>query len=134
MDAFRASGYQVLGTGKIMHHFRKREWDEFGFQVDYGPIAWDGNNRVALDTVPEPFRSEGPIDGSFGPLHKIFENSDVSLDTQWVCRSSGITRPFKYKNQFDRDRTPDEKSAIWAKNKIDQLAKDDAVSPFFFAL
>ncbi len=134
MDAFRASGYQVLGTGKIMHHFRKREWDEFGFQVDYGPIAWDGNNRVALDTVPEPFRSEGPIDGSFGPLHKIFENSDVSLDTQWVCRSSGITRPFKYKNQFDRDRTPDEKSAIWAKNKIDQLAKDDAVSPFFFAI
>ena len=67
MDAFRGSGYRILGTGKIMHH-RKREWDEYGFKVDYGPMAWDGNDRVALESVPGLFRLV--IDGSFGPLQK----------------------------------------------------------------
>jgi arylsulfatase A-like enzyme len=134
MDAFRAAGYRVFGTGKIMHHFRKREWDAFGFQVDYGPMVWDGTNRVALGSIPEPFRSEGPIGGSFGPLKKSATNSEALLETQWVCRSAGINRPYRYENESDRDRTPDEKSAIWAKNKIDQLATDGTDSPFFFAI
>ena len=134
MDAFRASGYRVLGTGKIMHHFRKREWDEFGFKVDYGPMAWDGNDRVALDSVPEPFRLEGAIDGSFGPLQKRSMNLKGSLESQWVCRSSGINRPYRYENEWERDQTPDEKNALWAKNKIDQLARDNTESPFFFAI
>ena len=134
MDAFRASGYRVLGTGKIMHHFRKREWDEFGYKVDYGPMAWDGNHRVALNSVPEPFRSEGAIDGSFGPLQKRSMDVEGSLEAQWICRSSGINRPYRYENELDRDRTPDEKNALWAKNKIDQLARDNTESPFFFAI
>ena len=134
MDAFRASGYRVFGTGKIMHHFRKREWDEFGFKVDYGPMAWDGNDRIALDSVPEPFRSEGAIDGSFGPLQKRPMNLKDSMESQWVCRSSGINRPYWYENELERDRTPDEKNALWARNKIDQLARDNNESPFFFAI
>tara|TARA_A200000113_G_C8862867_1_gene353879 strand:- start:255 stop:1790 length:1536 start_codon:yes stop_codon:yes gene_type:complete len=134
MDVFRASGYRVLGTGKIMHHFRKREWDEFGFKIDYGPMAWDGKKKVAVDSVPEPFRSEGAIGGSFGPLQKRSANLKDSNDVQWVCRSSGNNRPYRYENELERDRTPDEKNALWAKNKIDQLAIDNTDKPFFFAI
>ena len=130
MDVFRASGYRVIGTGKIMHHFRPREWDEYGFQEDYGPMPWDGKSRVAHKSIPKPFCDEGPIGGSFGPIHRS-ENS--KLEYEWVCRSSGVNQPFIYESNKERDKTPDEKNALWAKNKLKELGGKKK-EPFFMAV
>ena len=40
MDHFRANGYHTLGTGKLMHHLVRKEWEDYGNPSDYGPFAF----------------------------------------------------------------------------------------------
>ena len=68
MDHFRANGYHTLGTGKLMHHLVRKEWEDYGNPADYGPFAFDGTENVAHPDVPAPYREIGAVDGSFGPL------------------------------------------------------------------
>ena len=68
MEFFRENGYQVVGSGKLMHHGRPSEWDEFKHPADYGPHVFDGAARVAHPSVPAPFGLIGAVDGSFAPL------------------------------------------------------------------
>ena len=44
---------------------------------------WHGMGTIGLlvDSVPEPFRLEGAIDGSFGPLQKRSVNLKGSLES-----------------------------------------------------
>ena len=71
MDHFRANGYTTLGTGKLMHHMVRKSGSSIGNPADYGPFAFDGNEKVAHPDVPAPYRDIGAVDGSFGPFVNI---------------------------------------------------------------
>lgn len=133
MSYFRKHGYHTAGTGKLMHHFRRGEWVDFGNQADYGPFVFDGERRLALPTVPEPFRSIGPVDGSYGRFSDLARANDPSLS--WIYGFPwGENRPFRYVSDDDRDLTPDEINAQWAANQIERFAQDDTRQPFFLGV
>ncbi|HQL75110.1 MAG: Choline-sulfatase [Planctomycetes bacterium ADurb.Bin126] len=132
MEHFRANGYHVVGSGKLMHHHRQSDWDEYPYKADYGPFAYDGKDRVGHPSVPEPYRSIGPVDGSFAPL------SDVPFGGRdgrgWIYGAWGKVKPMRYVNDDDRDPTPDERNAHWAAERIGQFAREKDGKPFFLAV
>jgi arylsulfatase A-like enzyme len=73
MRLFKENGYITLGTGKITHGNMKEDWDEWGMPLknNYGPFYFDGKDKKALPTVPEPFAKIGQVDGSFGRLSDV---------------------------------------------------------------
>jgi len=135
LELFRENGYKMYGTGKLLHNNNKKYWDEWGVQerINYGPHAYDGNKIVGHPSVPEPFRSINIVDGSFAPLTDVpkFTNNGK------VKRAPGWGYPFKefrYVNEDDRERLPDEQHAIWASNKLRQLEKEPSAAPFFMGV
>jgi len=132
MEHFRDNGYRVVGSGKLMHHFKRDVWDEFTHTADYGPMAYDGRQRVGHPSVPEPFRSIGPVDGSFAPL------SDVPFGGRngkgWIYGRWNKTQPFRYVSEDDRSPTPDERNAQWAADRIRKFAEAGTDQPFFLAV
>lgn len=132
MEHFRANGYRVVGSGKLMHHLRTNDWDEFPFKPDYGPFAYNGQEQVGHPSVPEPFRSIGAVDGSFAPL------SDVPFGGKegkgWIYGTWGKAKPPRYASEDDRDPTPDERNAQWAAQRIGQFAREKDGQPFFLAV
>jgi len=133
MEDFRDHGYHVVGSGKLFHHFRADDWDEFPHKADYGPIAYDGKARVGNPAVPMPYRSIGPIDGSFGSLSEVpFGGTNGA---GWIYGAWGKTvQPFKYVSETDRSPTPDERNAQWAAERINTFAKQPDGKPFFLAV
>lgn len=132
MEHFSANGYHVVGTGKLMHHQRKSDWDEFAHEADYGPVAYDGKERVGHPSVPQPYRSIGAIDGSFAPLSDVpFGGKDGK---GWIYGGWGKVKPLRYVSDDDRDPTPDERNAQWAAQRLDTFAKADDGKPFFMAV
>ncbi len=62
MEQFKAAGYQVMGTGKIMHHNKKELWSHFENPADYSPTPFTGEERLPHPDVPaslECLRKEG---------------------------------------------------------------------------
>ncbi|MGL1886807.1 MAG: sulfatase [Reichenbachiella sp.] len=135
-EHFKKNGYQVIGTGKIMHNLREDKWSEYENPVDYGPVVYNGKEGVAHPDVPEPYRSIGKIDGSFGPFVNL-ENRTIDGDTlMWVTGrvwKEGYTE-FKYINDQNRDLTPDEKNAAWVEKRLTELANAEQDKPFFMAV
>lgn len=133
MEHFRANGYHVVGSGKLMHHHRASDWDEFPHKADYGPFAYDGRAQVGHPSVPEPFRSIGPVDGSFAPLEDVpFGGRDGK---GWIYGAwSKTVQPLRYVSDHDRDPTPDERNARWAADRIGQFARENDGKPFFLAV
>jgi iduronate 2-sulfatase len=132
MECFRENDYHVAGTGKLMHHHYAKTWDEFYKKADYGPFVYDGKERVAHPSVPEPFRSIGPVDGSFAPLSDVPFNGEGSKG--WIYGTWGKTRKLNYTDARKRDPTPDEINATWAVKKIKELARKPAGKPFFLGI
>ena len=135
-EQFRKAGYQTLGTGKILHHLKKENWGHYQNPPDYGPMVWDGKNRLAHPDVPRPFYDLGAIDGSLGPLVNLEGKTTATGQAlQWIYgyRKEGII-PLRYFNDDDRDPTPDEMNAAWTAKKIKSLASQDLEKPFFLAV
>ncbi len=132
MEHFRDNGYRVTGSGKLLHHNLPSAWDEFKHKADYGPFVYDGRQRVAHPSVPEPFRSIGPVDGSFAPL------SDVPFGGQggrgWIYGTWGKVEPLRYRDEDDRDPTPDERNAAWAAARLAEFAREPGDGPFFLGV
>ncbi|MAV35916.1 MAG: hypothetical protein CMJ59_10690 [Planctomycetaceae bacterium] len=137
MAHFKANGYHVAGTGKLMHHHRRGEYHEFGQPVDYGPFAFNGETRVAHPSVPKPFQEIGLLDGSFAPL------SDVPFGGKngagWVVGNwRNPNRPWRYVTDDNRDRTPDEANAQWAADFIrdyrERKTQRKKRKPFFLSV
>ena len=42
MEKFKENDYNVIGSGKILHHNKNDLWSEFEHQADYSPIAYLG--------------------------------------------------------------------------------------------
>lgn len=131
MRHFRDHGYRVVGSGKLMHHFKRSEWDEFPHRADYGPLAWDGERRVGHPSVAEPFRSIGAIDGSFGRLSDVpFAGRDGA---GWIHGGWGTVQPFMYNGPDDRDLVPDERVAQWAARRLQRFGEEGG-GPFFMGV
>lgn len=112
MAHFRANGYHVAGSGKMMHHGRPEEWTEFENKADYGPVVFDGENRVAHPSVPQPFQSIGAIDGSFAPLDDVPFADDDNPRSGWIYGDWRSATPFRYTSAeeelYDHDKDPRE--------------------------
>lgn len=135
MDHFRAEGYQTLGTGKLMHHMVRQEWKNYGNRADYGPFAFDGENKLAHPDVPAPFRDIGAIDGSFGPLVNLSgrKTSDGKPLT-WQTGSWAKQRILQVNSQDDRDLTADELNGQWAVDQLKDRADKPGRQPFFMGV
>ncbi|MEM0983380.1 MAG: sulfatase [Planctomycetota bacterium] len=134
MRHFRDGGYRVVGSGKLMHHFQRGEWDEFPLKADYGPVAWDGEQRVGHPSVREPFRSVGAIDGSFGSLADVPFAGEDRDGAGWIYGGWSETKPFRYESEQDRSPTPDEKVARWAARRLETFAQEERDQPFMLAV
>jgi len=135
LQLFREEGYQMLGTGKLLHANSDKYWDEWGVpeRINYGPHAYNGNKIVGHPNVPEPFRSINVIDGSFAPLSDVpqFEaGGPVKHAPGWGYPSAS----FRYISEDDRDRLPDEQHAIWAAERIAELDQATGGKPFFMGI
>lgn len=135
MEQFHRDGYAVAGTGKLMHHSKDGIWPEFGPKANAGPYAWNGKTAVGHPSVPEPFRSAGPVDGGMGPL------SDIPYEglagKGWSLSTNRFAR-FHYGDENDRDPLPDETYAEWAAQRLHQhaaaLASDPNTPPLFLGV
>jgi iduronate 2-sulfatase len=126
MEYFADAGYQVKGTGKIMHHRVNSQWQEYGNPGNQGPFAWDGAEAVGHPSVPEPFRSIGLLDGSFGSL------ADVPFGGtggQGWSSYSWKYEEFVYVDDDNRTLMADEQNANWAAARIRNFADEKAANP-----
>jgi iduronate 2-sulfatase len=139
MEKFKENGYNVIGSGKILHHNKKEIWSEFKHNADYGPVVYKGKYErrkkgISHPDVPKPFRDIGQIDGSFGPLKNVSELKVGNEQLSWAYGGSRGYKEFKYNSEEDRSLTPDEINAQWAENRLKQLAKSNSDKPFFLAV
>ena len=136
MDHFRAEGYQTLGTGKLMHHMVRQEWKNYGNRADYGPFAFDGENKVAHPDVPAPYSQIGAVDGSFGPFINLDgrKTSDGKL-LRWQSGGWGKqVKALRVDSQEDRDLTPDEWNGQWAVDQLKARVDKPGRQPFFMGV
>jgi iduronate 2-sulfatase len=136
MDHFRANGYTTLGTGKLMHHMVRQEWNQYGNPADYGPFAFAKGEKVAHPDVPAPYREIGPVDGSFGPFVSLAGRQTpdghplIWHNGGWGNRA----HPLRVDSQDDRDQTPDELNGDWAVENIRSIAEHPGRQPFFMGV
>ncbi len=136
MTYFRDEGYRVVGSGKLMHHHKRDEWDEFVRKADYGPYVTDGEGWVAHPSVPMPYGSIGAIDGSYAMLEDVPYADDDNPKSGWIYgryNKDGAI-PFKVYPDGTTDLTPDQLNAKWAAERIQKFATDGDDQPFFLAV
>ena len=137
MEQFKEAGYQVLGSGKIMHHNQPHLWTQFENPADYSPTPFDGEERVPHPDVPAPFAEIGWVDGSLGPFINLEGRTTAEGKPLSWTTGNGWSLPFqtmRYINDDDRDPTPDERNASWAAETIRTLATEPQDQPFFLAV
>lgn len=136
MEQFKAAGYNVMGTGKIMHHNKPELWSSFENEADYSPTPFEGENQVPHPDVPKPFSDIGWVDGSLGPFINLEDRSNSEgKSLYWTTGNAKLGfKPMRYVNDDDRDPTPDELNAKWTVDKIEELAKKETDQPFFLAV
>ena len=129
MSHLRESGYQVYGTGKLLHQNLKSEYSQFGVPEQYGLLAYDGTKVAFHPSVPPEFAAIGPMDGTFASLADVPE---VNGYRGWWDNQRN--KPFRYVNDDDRDLMRDEEHTIWAVNKISELSKNNYNDPFYLGV
>jgi len=136
MEQFKEAGYQVMGSGKILHHNKKELWTSFENPADYSPSPFNGEERVPHPDVPAPFSDIGWVDGSLGPFINLEGRTTANgKPLSWTTGNpkTGF-RPMRYISDEDRDPTPDEQNAAWAAEKIKTLSETSQNQPFFMAV
>lgn len=136
MEQFKMEGYQVIGTGKIMHHNRREMWTHFENDADYTPTPFDGEKQVPHPDVPPAFAAIGWVDGSLGPFINLAgRTSSEGKPLRWTTGNKRIGfKQMRYINDDDRDPTPDEINARWTANKLKELAANKSQKPFFLSV
>ena len=134
------NGYNVYATGKI-HHNGHEDYSIFensdgstGFKVkdSFGPYPWDGDTAKIHEKIrgvshPDmhPAFAETRWGNSFGPIRNLSEDFEGGT---WLYTHNG--EEFKIKSETDRDLTPDERSAEYAIEVLNE--RHD--KPFFLAV
>jgi len=131
---FKENGYKTLGSGKLTHGKPPKEWDEWGanYKHNYGPSYNNGETNVAHPAVPAPYNSIGPVDGSYGRLSTAGISTGEKGKPGWVY--GWDKKPFRYTNDNDRDLLQDEKHALWAVQKINEMENAATEQPFFMGI
>ncbi len=136
---FYNNGYNAYGTGKIFHNGSK-EWphENYGIQQSFSPFPWDGSHVTggidSLGFLPHPNKHlafQNSWESTFGSLADIPEfepNPEKGIKGYkgWMSYS----QPFRYVSDQDRDLLPDEKSANYAVDILNQ----DHDQPFLLAI
>lgn len=131
---FKENGYRTLGTGKITHGSIKNDWDDWGMPLahNYGPVYFDGEKTTSNPSVPAPFNSIGPIDGSFGRLSDAGLSQGKKGEKGWLY--GWDKKPMRYINETNRDLMQDELHAQWAIEKLKELEIQNSTQPFFMGI
>ena len=138
---FRNNGYGVYGAGKLLHEGQGGDfYTDYGYGVDYGPHPWLGEGPAQFTPHPRQYDLwEGYLlkwdmhrDLNFGPLSDVPEWKPGDIEGKpgakgWYYRDA---TPFRYVDDDDRDRLPDEISVDWA---VDIL-KQEHDRPFFIGV
>lgn len=132
----KKEGYDVYGTGKLMHHLRKDEYTRFGKNNYAGPLAYDGKKAALHPSVPKPYAEVGPLDGTFCSIAEIPDvkpTKNAPGYKGWYDLQRN--KPFKYIDDNNRSLFRDEEHAIWVKNLLKELeAKGENQKPFFIGM
>jgi len=142
-----AAGYDVYGTGKVLHHKDWKIWKRddgfngFGIKPSHGPWPWDGSKGSGFyygitptghPSMPREYRKyKKYCYRSFGPLSDV---PDVPAEAEkatpghkgWMLYG----KPFRYVSEDDRDLMTDELSAQWAVEKLREAHE----KPFFMVV
>ncbi len=132
-EHFRSHGYEIWGTGKLYHYWRDYRgiWDNpgggssFGYRTEYGPFPDNGKKadmsvvhpsmsfieRLIKDHDSKMWKARG--EHCFAPL------SDVPAPPKYPGWRY-YDKPFRYHDETDRDLMPDELSARWASQILQQ--------------
>lgn len=137
---FRNNGYNVYGTGKLLHRGAEGDfYTQYGIGPDYGPWPWQGRGKPENTPHPAQFevwRKHLPVqmhrDLNYGPLSDVPNWKAGSVKgipgaKGWHYESG---KRFKYVDAGNRDKTPDEISADWAV----QLLKKKHDRPFYLGV
>lgn len=131
---FKENGYFTLGTGKIIHGNIINDWDEWGMNTkhNYGPLFFNGEAATVNPSVPNPYNSIGPIDGSYGRLSDGGISEGKEGQKGWIYGRD--KKPLRYINDEDRDLLQDELHAQWAIKKLKELETQENQKPFFMGI
>lgn len=138
---FRNNGYYAYGAGKLLHEGQGGDfYTEYGYDVDYGPHPWLGEGNAQFTPHPRQYLEwEGHLpewdmhrDLNYGPLSDVPEWKSGDVEGKpgakgWYYKDA---TPFRYVDDEDRDRLPDEISVDWA---IDVLKREQD-KPFYLAV
>lgn len=122
---FRTNGFGVFGAGKLLHEGAGGDfYSEYGHGVDYGPHPWLGEGPAEFTPHPRQYDLwEGFLpqwgmhpDMNFGPLSDVPHWQAGRIKDKpgafgWHYRDG---TPFRYIDNDDRDRMPDEISVDYA--------------------
>ncbi|MDG1806108.1 sulfatase [Flavicella sp.] len=134
IQLFKENGYYTLGSGKLTHGKPTKDWMQWGMKHahNYGPFYNNGTKNGANPSVPAPYNSIGPIDGSYGRLSDAGISLGEYKKPGWVM--GWDMKPMRYINDADRDLLQDEKHAKWAVENFAQLEKREKQQPFFMGI
>ena len=137
---FRNCGYNVYGTGKLLHRGAEGDfYTDYGIGPDYGPWPWQGKGKpgntphpVQFETWKEHLPTEMHRDLNYGTLSNVPDWKKGAVKgipgaKGWYYESG---KPFKYVDTGNRDKTPDEISADWAVN----ILKKKHNRPFYLGV
>ena len=135
-----ANEYNVFATGKIHHNGHedqsifKNSDGTSGYKVEpsFGPYPWDGDPAKKSEKIRGVTHPDMPASlvgsrysNSFGPIRDL--SGEIENGT-WLYTHIG--EEYKIKNQNNRDLTPDERSAAYAVQVVEQQHE----KPFFMAV
>lgn len=147
-EHFADNGYIIFGAGKLFHNNhntqalfnRPDSLGEFGNGQEYGPFAWTGyksdniyNDLLAHPDIPANFGGWGF--SSFASLDNVpviaaDPENNIPGYSGWYLADYPDGKPYRYVNENDRDPLPDEMTASFAIEKLQQ----DHEKPFFLAV
>ncbi len=135
-EHFRNNGYEIYGGGKLFHYHKEfaHIWERpdgtsgYGPLTEYGPFPYNGE-KASMEVVhpslkfiedyikdhdKKLWKDRG--EHSFAPL------SDVPAEPKYPGWHGWryYNRPFRYRSETDRDLTPDELTANWAAQILQQ--------------
>ena len=138
---FRNNGYNVYGTGKLLHEGEGGDfYSEYGIPPDYGPWPWRGKGNPKY--TPHPNHYEEWNDYLTYEMHRDLDYAPLSDVPEWKAHkeenlpgakgwyNTNTAKPFIYVDEADRDKLPDEISADFA---IDVLGIKHE-KPFFLGV
>jgi arylsulfatase A-like enzyme len=121
---FREHGYNTFGTGKVFHNGHEEDvWTDFGVPTNYGPWPFKNGTFAIHTDMPGEYakRTDSSQFLSFSRLSNIPNENGYqgwySDNTPWLPSDA---KPFQYKSVSDRDKMPDERSADFAVNVLNQ--------------